>query len=424
MSPNPFQQGQDVTDLIPAVPLLDGGIAFTFAIYDLPMPAADPFDTLDELLANISAGFHQVESISGDETEPTVCAFVNIDPRNDYPPTDPEFVELFNYGVGPQLAIALQSTQAAFILNFSCPIEQARDCLRAAQQLTGSLAAATGGLIWDAETRQIFTPAAWQEIRVDRWTRPTPDVDDHTIIHAYEINGQMRVVTLGMAKFGLPDVVVNQVPRSVCSNVGQLVSAFCQAIADRPLVERPGEFDLDYRRLRPNATGAAPLTVRMGEHHDGDPVNRLLEITFDRGPGQDAPARRHAILCAAFDSGASIVPATHNDALAAASRSARAKLPALRAAFNEGLPPGEFMQVKAHFEGPDGTREYMWVDVVTWNGDEITGPLANKPFNIAGLHPGQVVVVAQSTVFDYKHKRSDGTIDGNETEKHIISTLN
>lgn len=99
MSPNPFQQGQDVTDLIPAGPLLDGGIAFTFAIYYLPMPAADPFDTLDELLANTSAGFHQVESINGDETEPTVCAFANIDPRNDYPPPDPEFVELFNYGV-------------------------------------------------------------------------------------------------------------------------------------------------------------------------------------------------------------------------------------------------------------------------------------------------------------------------------------
>ncbi|RFZ70717.1 MULTISPECIES: hypothetical protein [Mycobacterium ulcerans group] len=113
MSPNPFQQGQDVTDLIPAGPLLDGGIAFTFAIYYLPMPAADPFDTLDELLANTSAGFHQVESINGDETEPTVCAFANIDPRNDYPPPDPEFVELFNYGVSPQLAVALQSTQGS-----------------------------------------------------------------------------------------------------------------------------------------------------------------------------------------------------------------------------------------------------------------------------------------------------------------------
>ncbi|VAZ96500.1 hypothetical protein LAUMK35_03367 [Mycobacterium pseudokansasii] len=34
------------------------------------------------------------------------------------------------------------------------------------------------------------------------------------MIHAYQTDGHMRVVTLGMAKFGLPDVVVNQLPRS------------------------------------------------------------------------------------------------------------------------------------------------------------------------------------------------------------------
>ncbi|OSC39513.1 DUF2314 domain-containing protein [Mycobacterium decipiens] len=421
MSPDPFQAP---TDLIPAGPLQDDGIACTFAIYYLPLPLADPFAALDGLLANTFNGFRQADSLCGNETEPTVSAGITVDPRNEYPPPDPEFVELFNHGVSPQQTTALQATEAALVLNFSCPIEQAWDRLRAMQQLTGDLAAATGGLIWDAETREMFTPAAWKELRVDRWTGLTPDINDHTIIHAYEIDGQMRVITLGMGKFGLPDVVVNQVPRSVCSNVGHLVNVFCQAIADRPVVERPGEFDLDYRLFRPDATGTAPLTVKVGTHQDGDPLNRLLEISFDRGPGQDVHARRHAILAAAFDCDTSIVPTTHSDALEAASRHARAKLPALRALFNEGLPPGEFVQVKAPFDGPDGTREWMWVDIITWNGDEITGSLANRPFNVPGLHPGQLVVVSQSRVFDYKHKRADGTIEGNESEKLISSTLN
>ncbi|WP_232021846.1 DUF2314 domain-containing protein [Mycobacterium basiliense] len=353
-----------------------------------------------------------------------MSASVTVDPHRNYPPPDPEFVGLFNHGVSPQQAIALQGTQTAFILNFSCPIEHGWGPLRAMQQLTGDLAAATGGLIWDAETREMFTPAAWNELRVDRWTGRTPDINDHTIIHAYEIDGKMRVITLGMAKFGLPDVVVNDVPRSACSNVGHLVNVFCQAIAERPMVQHPGEFDLDYRRFKPNATGAAPLTVKIGRHHDGDPLNRLLEITFDRGPGHDAHARRRAILAAAFESEPSIVPATHDDAVEAASRRARAKLPALRALFHQGLPPGELMQVKAPFEGPNSIREYMWVDVVSWNGDEITGLLVNEPFNIPGLRAGQMVVVEQSTVFDYKHQRRDGTISGNETEKLVRSTLN
>ncbi len=411
-------------DLIPAGTLQDGPIAYAFAIYYLPMPWADPFESLDGLLAGKFNEFRLADAINGDETEPTVNAWVTVDPSNDCPPPDPEFVRLFSLGLSPQQAAALQTTHAAMILNFVYPNEQAWGRMRAALQLTGDLAAATGGLIWDNATRQMFTPAAWNELRVDRWTDTIPDINDHTILHAYETGGQMRLVTLGMGKVGLPDVVVNQVPRSACSDVGLLVNVFCQAIAERPAIERPGEFDLDHARIRPHASGAAQLTVKIGAHDDGDPENRLLEITFDRGPGRDVHARRHAILAAAFNSTTGIVPTTQTNALEAASLRATAKLPALRTLFNEGLPPGEYLQVKAPFDGPDGTQEWIWVDVVRWNGNEITGSLANKPFNIPTLDAGQTVVVEQSAIFDYVHKRSDGTIEGNETEKLISSALN
>lgn len=423
MNPDsPHSHGSD--NLMPAGPLQDGPIAYAFAIYYLPMPWADPFESLDGLLASKFTEFRQADGITGDETEPTVHVWVTVDPGNDCPPPEPEFVQLFNLGLTPQQATALQSTQAAMILNFVYPKGQAWDRLRAALQLTGDLAAATGGLIWDNETRQIFTPAAWNELRVDRWTAAIPDINDHTILHAYETNGHMRLVTLGMGKVGLPDIVVNQVPRSACSNVGHLFNVFCQTIAERPVIDRRGEFDLDHGRIRPDTTGTAPLTVKIGTHDDGDPDNRLLEITFDRGPGRDVHTRRHTILAAAFDSRSGIVPVTHTSALETASLQARAKLPALRTLFNEGLPPSEYLQVKSPFEGPEGTQEWIWVDVVRWDGDKITGSLANTPFNIANLDAGQTVIVAQSTIFDYLHKRSDGTIEGNETEKLISSGLN
>ncbi|ETW26121.1 hypothetical protein [Mycobacterium gastri] len=47
----------------------------------------------------------------------------------------------------------------------------------------------------------------------------------------------MRVVTPGMAKFGLPDVVVNQLPQSVSPQVGDLVSSLCQVITDGFVVQ-------------------------------------------------------------------------------------------------------------------------------------------------------------------------------------------
>jgi uncharacterized protein YegJ (DUF2314 family) len=115
----------------------------------------------------------------------------------------------------------------------------------------------------------------------------------------------------------------------------------------------------------------------------------------------------------------SVTHIRHDKELKASSRRARAKLPSLRAAFNAGLAPGEFIQVKAPFETPDGGREWMWVEVTAWDGDTITGLLKNEPFNIPDLHGGQSVQVSQAEVFDYIRRFPDGTQEGNETSKLI-----
>ncbi|VBA39803.1 hypothetical protein LAUMK136_03175 [Mycobacterium attenuatum] len=425
MNSDPFQHFLISTDLIPAGPLVDDPIVYTFAIYYLPMPSTDPIGTLDVLLANKFEVLHVADFISGDEKIPTLRPWLTVDPRNDCPPPSPDFIQLVNHGMSSQQAAALQNTKAALVLDFIYTAEHTWHGLRAALQLTGQLAAATSGVIWDDESREFFTPAAWNETRIDRWNDVVPEIDDHTTIRAYETGGQMmRAVTLGMRKFGLPDVVVNGFPRSAGGLIGNLVSAFCQAIADGLTIQRHGEFDLDIRRIRPDATGTAPLTVKMGTHQAGDPNNRLLEITFDRGTGDDVHTRRHAVLTAVFGSGSTVVSTTHGDALNAASQQARTKLPVLRALFNDGLAPGEWLQLKAPFDAADGVREWMWVEVTSWTDDAITGFLVNGPASNLGLHAGQTVEIAESTVFDYMHKRSDGVVEGNETERLIRSRLN
>ncbi|ETW26120.1 DUF2314 domain-containing protein [Mycobacterium gastri] len=64
------------------------------------------------------------------------------------------------------------------------------------------------------------------------------------------------------------------------------------------------------------------------------------------------------------------------------------------------------------------------MEVASWTDDAITGFLVNEPGSSLGLHAGQTVQIAESTIFDYMHKRSDGVIDGNETERLICSHLN
>src|SRR6185437_16903293 len=91
------------------------------------------------------------------------------------------------------------------------------------------------------------------------------------------------------------------------------------------------------------------------------------------------------------------------------------KLPQLRKAFDDGLAPGEFIELKAPFRTPTGGNEWMWVEVTRWRGKTITGTLDNNPAEIPDLKAGQVVQIWQDDVFDYIRRFSDGRIEGNTT---------
>ena len=176
--------------------------------------------------------------------------------------------------------------------------------------------------------------------------------------------------------------------------------------------------------LKPNATGIALLSLHEGTWEEGDPKNRLIEITFDRGVGVDIHAKQDQIISATFGSEDSISYVKHDEQLKAASLRARANLPALRTEFNRGLAPGEFIQLKAPFDIPAGGQEWMWVEVISWKGDHIEGLLKNEPFNIPSLHAGQIVQVSEKKVFDYIRQHADGTREGNETSELIVIQKN
>ena len=75
--------------------------------------------------------------------------------------------------------------------------------------------------------------------------------------------------------------------------------------------------------------------------------------------------------------------------------------------------------MKAPFETPDENQEWMWVEVVRWKENAISGLLMNEPHAILDLHAGQKVEVSQADVFDYIRRLPDGSMEGNETGKII-----
>jgi uncharacterized protein YegJ (DUF2314 family) len=160
------------------------------------------------------------------------------------------------------------------------------------------------------------------------------------------------------------------------------------------------------------------MALLQGQRQDGDAKNRLIELSFENGEGTTEEEKRQDLLGKLWGSHDSIAYVTHSDEILAASKRARGKLSALRAAFEKGLPPRSRLLVKAPFPRDDEGKEWMWVEVMTWpaNG-EIEGILQNDPFHIQKLKVGSKVRIKEVEIFDYILHREDGTKEGNETGK-------
>ncbi len=302
--------------------------------------------------------------------------------------------------------------------------------LRAVDAVSLALTKSHGVVVEDEETREYFTAAAW-EARMNRaWTGDRPNIEAHVVIHAiHRDGGPLRGVMLGMRKFGLPDLVLDEFVRSNFPPVGKLMNLTAQTMIDWPAPAIPSSLPLDLHapssahlfarwkeQMHERATGKAQVRLETVEGEPGDPENRLLAIRFPRYPGKTALERQEACLGEFFGATDSVEYVKHNELVEAASRRAREHLlRELKPRYLKGLPVGESLLVKAPFKIAEGKNEWMWVEVTGWDGARIEGILMNDPFHIDGLKAGAKVVVEEATVFDYLHRKADGSQEGNTT---------
>jgi len=259
-----------------------------------------------------------------------------------------------------------------------------------------------------------------------------PNMVDHTVIHSYKTTEYVRAITLGMGKFGLPDVVVNNFSWSDNRYIGNLINVVAQSLIEGNQIDDKGNLYIDIHAIKNKAfrTGIEPtlrenaapnISIHLipAKREDGDPNNALLQIDFRSWPGKSLQEKQNALTSILFGWEDEIFYVKNNDEILKASENARKKLPALRKAFNSGLQPGEFIELKAPFKTPDGGNEWMWVEVLNWDSTSIKGLLKNEPFNIPNLKAGATVVVDQADIFDYIRKFPGGKVEGNETSELI-----
>lgn len=387
---------------VPAGSMTAAEIRFEHAIYFLP-PGPPPSPAIAARFPQRMPVTPRVESHAG------------------YPPPDVETLRDFGRGLTPAQVQAVQQSKGALVLELVHPQKDVWRGLRHAAELTAAIARDVNGLIYDPATGELFTAEAWERERLSPWKGELGDVSDHMLVQVYQDGEYVRAVTAGMKKFGLPELVVEELTWSQQRPIVHTINLLAQALAEGTPVGTDGAFDLDLRGIRhpavrdahlsslgEKAQGKARLLLRRS--HDG-----LVKISFDAYEGNDSHAKREAMLMALFGSKDETANVDHDEKVREASRIARRRLPELRAAFNAGLPRGQSILLKAPFATGDGNTEWMWVEVTRWNDDAIRGLLMNEPNRIRDLHAGQQVTIREEKVFDWIRQYPDGRREGNAT---------
>ncbi|WP_420572457.1 DUF2314 domain-containing protein [Kordia sp.] len=289
----------------------------------------------------------------------------------------------------------------------------------------------TDFVAYDGETREYFLPETWKTRRVDTWENGLPSIVDHITGHSYRQEAFCRTITLGMQRFGLPDLVIEN---TACSNVNtanHLITVIAQLMIEGQEVT-VDDFEVNLKNIKSkrlqemledlmyeNASKATTVSFKEATRDEGDPFNMLLEINFNNENYPNPQAFQDATFKELFGSEDDITHVNHNEEILAASERAKKRLPALRKLFNDGLDAGNNLLLKAPFTTDDGGNEWMWIEVTKWTGETIEGILQNEPYYIKDLKSGTKVTIQQADVFDYIFQKSDGTSEGNETGRLI-----
>lgn len=344
-------------------------------------------------------------------------------------PYNAQFLLHFGVGIGPSDEAALDKARDALRINIPASAAARMDAEHRAAALASAAADRSGGWLQDLWTNQTFSRAAFAAVRP---ADGLAEVERLVLVHRVEeAGGGVFLDTAGLARFGLPELVIHGVPRTYGSQLTTVLNAAAQTLIEKGGLPRDGELDVNVGALTTvpwpqtaqeiataGGTGKITLGVRWGADDERVP-DWEMELVLP-GPG-DAAGRAYEAVKFVEPPEQEMIYAKDGDTeLEAARDRARAKLKAMAAHFAKGVPEGEQLNVKGPFTTTDGQIEWMWVEVTAWKGDTLSGILLNEPFGEMKVRAGDRVDVKLSEAFDYAWKKVDGSLEGDETTEILV----
>ncbi|MDP2313921.1 MAG: hypothetical protein Q8P41_13525, partial [Pseudomonadota bacterium] len=246
-----------------APPPLSPDARFAVALFCNPTCPDDVVDALDDGLASIAAknGFP--------DSAPRPLRVMGM-AGPDFGIPDETFVEL--YGVGVDRPEALAKSQEVLLAWFASPRDRAVETLAVAHAAFAVAAEKNGGWVEDLDTQRLYGAEAWAALD------PKGPITDWFVVDAApqdpeREDGDLRLVTRGLRRYGDFELVVENVSPASAGDVSSVVNALAEAL--RPRSSVPFNLTLDTATVRGTAS------FRSVARLEDDPEEPLLRATFE-----------------------------------------------------------------------------------------------------------------------------------------------
>lgn len=295
------------------------------------------------------------------------------------------------------------------------------------------LAEQLDGFVWDDAERRIERDHDFASHVVTAKLGEPAFVRRHILIQLYrQEDGTARANTLGMSRFGSPDIsfrganmasgpvlaeVLNTVASKIAHGHGESRITITLDDVAKVVSKKPEELNPDPKNARP-----VTLDISEAERVEADADNELAEIVPYGGSTRE---NWEVVVASLFGVPPSVATQEGDSELGDVAKKARNDLPDAIKRFQKG--EGD-LYVKGPFPvppeaRPDGgsTTEHLWINAASCDDRRCSGILSNDPTYATNLAAGKTTSVEHAQSVDWLLQLRDGGLVGGESIKVLRS---
>lgn len=326
-----------------------------------------------------------------------------------------EMLETVAPSLTPKEREGVHKRRAGVTVRVRGDVKKEQIAARALFAVTSVLADKLDGLVWDETTRRLES-AAQAKMRTIRTPLTASAFNPRAIVIQFyrQPDSSARLVTLGMSRFGSPDLSLRGCSMAAGAMLVDALNMLAASIVDGqdalPLVAK-------------GKSESVSFEVADAERVQGDPDDFVEILPVGGAKGESAREAWDVVVTKLFGESAHAVEAKFGKELEAAGAKARKELPAVLARFAAGegelfvwgpfvIPPDERAD-----GGPED--EWLWVKVSSCDETLCTGSLSNRPMYATNIASGRTTSMPRAKIADWQLRFPDGGIAGGETTKML-----